>query len=87
MTTSGDEPITAGSLLDYAIADLDLPARAGDAVDTWVERLSGDRAKHHGRELAAAVRRADFKTAREQAVQAETSHLADQGKPKVAGRV
>ena len=81
-----DEPLTAGALVDAAIAKHELPKREGRGLDKWAASLSGAAAQAFGRELVASARVADYPGVRHFAHQAETAHLKDTGRAKTPDR-
>jgi len=77
-----DEPITAGRLIDLAIATKRLPAREGRSLAAWVESLAGESARTFAQHAVDAACGADLATAKHYAWQAETAHLAGVLTPK-----
>jgi len=81
-----DEPLTAGALVDAAIAKHELPPREGQSLDDWAASLAGESAQGFARELVTAARVADYPAVRHFAHQAETAHLKESGRPKAFNR-
>jgi len=74
-----DEPITAGALLDAAIAPLSLPRRESLPLESWAASLVSDDGRRFARQAVDAARVADFATTVHFARQAETAERTTKG--------
>ena len=74
-----DEPLTAGALIDAAIAPLNLPKRESLPLESWAASLTSDDGRRFARQAVDAARVADFATTVHFARQAETAERWPKG--------
>ena len=74
-----DEPLTAGALIDAAIAPSSLPRRESLPLESWAASLTSDDGRRFARQAVDAARVADFATAVHFVRQAETAERATKG--------